>query len=81
MPTVHRFRGLRVVIDPNDHRPAHVHVIGADAEAIFQLQCPGGLVRVRENYGFSFREITQIEAEPIYHIVKLCAAWSSIHGD
>jgi hypothetical protein len=26
MPTVHRFDGLRVVIYPNDHRPAHVHV-------------------------------------------------------
>jgi len=28
MPTVLRFEGLRAVIYPNDHRPAHVHVIG-----------------------------------------------------
>jgi hypothetical protein len=26
MPTVMRFDGLRVLIYPNDHRPAHVHV-------------------------------------------------------
>ncbi|WHZ20694.1 MAG: hypothetical protein OJF55_002843 [Rhodanobacteraceae bacterium] len=28
MPTILRLGGLRVVIYPNDHRPAHVHVIG-----------------------------------------------------
>jgi len=32
MPTVLRFEGLRVVIYPNDHRPAHVHVIGRGAK-------------------------------------------------
>ncbi len=34
MPTVKRIDGLRVVIYPNDHRPAHVHVIGGDSEAV-----------------------------------------------
>jgi hypothetical protein len=28
MPTVLRVGGLRVVIYPNDHPPAHVHVLG-----------------------------------------------------
>ena len=42
MPTVHRYDGLRVVIYPNDHRPAHVHVKGADGEAVFILHCPEG---------------------------------------
>jgi hypothetical protein len=28
MPTVLRIGGLRVVIYPNDHPPAHVHVLG-----------------------------------------------------
>src|SRR5437868_3887052 len=41
MPTVHRFDGLRVVIYPNDHRPAHVHVIGAGGEAVFFLNWAG----------------------------------------
>ena len=38
------------MIYPNDHRPEHVHVIGAGAEAVFELRCPGGsggAVRVR----------------------------------
>jgi hypothetical protein len=57
MPTVLRFEGLRVVIYPNDHRPAHVHVIGEGNEAVFNLNYPVGRVEVRENYGFSRREV------------------------
>lgn len=30
MPTVARIGSLRVMIYPNDHRPAHVHVIGGE---------------------------------------------------
>ena len=56
MPTVKRIDGLRVVIYPNDHRPAHVHVIGSDSEAVFDLHCPFGPAEVRENYGFSLKE-------------------------
>jgi hypothetical protein len=37
VPTVLRIGGLRVVIWPNDHRPAHVHVKGAGGEAVFNL--------------------------------------------
>ena len=40
MPTVKKFGGFRVVIYPNDRRPAHVHVIRADREAVFKLECP-----------------------------------------
>lgn len=35
MPTIHRERGLRFVINTEDHRPPHVHVLKA-----------GGAVRV-----------------------------------
>ena len=47
MPTVLRFDGLRVVIYPDDHRPAHVHVIGAGGEAVFILNCPEGPPELR----------------------------------
>jgi hypothetical protein len=40
MPTVWKFSGFRVVVYLNDHRPAHVHVIGVDCLAIFNLHCP-----------------------------------------
>jgi hypothetical protein len=42
MPTIKRIDGLRVMIYSNDHPPPHVHVIGADREAVFELHCPAG---------------------------------------
>ena len=53
MPSVARLNGLRVVIYPNDHGPAHVHVIGGGSEAIFLLRCPSGPPELRSNDGFS----------------------------
>lgn len=80
MPTVLRIFGLRVVIYPNDHRPEHVHVIGGGAEAVFLLRCNQGNVVLRENFGFSRRDIDRIEdaldrAQPV-----LCRSWENIHG-
>ena len=69
-----------MVIYPNDHRPAHVHVIGRGHEAVFHLNCPDGPVELRENYGFSKREISKIEIELTEHMAELCRAWEEIHG-
>jgi hypothetical protein len=80
MPTVLRFDGLRVVIYPNDHRPAHVHVIGRGCEAVFNLNCPAGPVELRENYRFSKRQISKIETELTDRVDELCRAWEEIHG-
>jgi hypothetical protein len=55
MPTVLRIGALRVAVYPNDHRPAHVHVIGNGHEAVFILSDSAGSVAIRENYGFSAR--------------------------
>jgi hypothetical protein len=55
MPTILRIDGLRVVIYPNDHSPEHVHVIGPDREAVFELHCPDGPVALRESVGFTKR--------------------------
>ena len=64
MPTVLRFNGHRVVIWPNDHAPAHVHVISAGGEAVFNLRCPNGPPKLRENYGFRLTDLNRIEAAP-----------------
>ena len=60
VPTVRTFDGLRVVVYPNDHRPAHVNVIGRGREAVLNLNCPAGPVELRENYGFPSRELSHI---------------------
>jgi len=78
--TVLRFDGFRVVIYPNDHRPAHVHVIGSDCEAVFRLNCPDGPVELREDYGGALRQIRRFERELMKNLSQLCEAWEKIHG-
>ena len=80
MPTVLRLDALRVVIYPNDHRPAHVHVIGASCEAVFNLRCPDGPPALRENYGFSRQELTRIKTILAAALAVACNHWRSIHG-
>ncbi|HJU17857.1 MAG TPA: DUF4160 domain-containing protein [Stellaceae bacterium] len=62
MPAVLRFDGLRVVIYPADHRPAHVHVVGAGGEAVFILNCPDGPPELRESYRFGRSELGRAKA-------------------
>lgn len=81
MPTVLRFDGLRVVIYPNDHRPAHVHVIGAAGEAVFVLQCPDGPPLLRECFGFKSMELNRMIDALARVLADLCRKWSAIHGD
>ena len=75
-----RFYGLRVVVYPNDHRPAHVHVIGAGKEASFRLHCPHGPPELRDNYGFGLREVNRIGAALAQALPMLCEEWRNIHG-
>lgn len=79
MPTVIRIGGLRVVIYPNDHEPAHVHVIGDGCEARFALDV-GGAVELLENYGFSNRRVITIKAALYQHQSALIEEWRRIHG-
>lgn len=80
MPTVLRLDGQRVVIYPNDHRPAHLHVIAAGGEAVLILYGPAGPPTLRESYGFSLRAIGQIRNKLAAHLSKLCKHWSEMHG-
>ena len=80
MPTVLRIGKLRVVIYPNDHRPAHFHVIGHGHEAVFELKRPIGGVTLRENYRFNRRDLARIEQALIKNLAELLAAWEKIHG-
>ena len=80
MPTVLRFDGLRVVIYPNDHRPAHVHVIGRGCETVFNMNCRTGPIELRENYGFPRRTLSDIRSVLTEHSEELCDRWEEIHG-
>ena len=80
MVTVDKIGGRRVVIYPNDHRPAHVHVIGNDCEAVFKLNCPEGPPELRENFNCPANELAKIKAALEERTAYLCAEWSRIHG-
>lgn len=80
MPVVLRFNGLRVVIYPNDHRPAHIHVMGAEAEAVFILHCPDGPPELRENFGFGRPDVGRIKDVIAAELAALCTRWRMIHG-
>ena len=69
-----------MVIYPADHRPEHVHVIGADGEAVFILNCPTGPSELRESYGFSRPQVRQIKHELASKVAVLCEEWRKIHG-
>jgi Domain of unknown function (DUF4160) len=81
VPTILRIGHLRVVIYPNDHRPAHVHVIDPEKNATFYLNCPTGPVSLRGNDGFSTRQLNRIKKALNKNLVELCAAWKEIHAD
>ncbi|WP_245263361.1 DUF4160 domain-containing protein [Azorhizobium doebereinerae] len=65
---------------PNDHRPAHVHVVGNGGEAVFLLNCPEGPSELRETYGFSRPEVGRIKSALDAALTRLCEAWRAIHG-
>jgi hypothetical protein len=79
MPTILRLDGLRVVIYPNDHIPEHVHVIGADREAVFELHCPDGPAALRESYRFTTRQLRRVMDLLNASLIELCSAWDDIH--
>ena len=81
MPTVlPLFKGWRVVIYPNDHRPPHVHVIGVEEHARFELLCVLGQVRLLSNIGYGLGQLRQIETYLVNHLTHLCSEWRRIHG-
>ena len=79
MPTVWRIGTHRVVIYPNDHRPAHVHVVGRGGEAVFVLHCPDGPPELRESYGLSRAAVDRLKRALSAVLATLCAQWRSIH--
>ena len=73
--------GLRVAVYPNDHRPAHVHVIGNGCEAVFMLHCPNGPPELRENFGFNQKVVSKIMSEIFANVSLLCIKCKQIHGN
>lgn len=81
MPTVLRFKGLRIVIYSNDHWPPHVHVIAAGREARIALGGVGQRPSIVTNEGLSRRELAAALVEIDRNRELLIGRWREIHGD
>ena len=81
MPTVLTHRSYGVVIHTNDHRPAHVHVVGSGCEAVLDLHCPDGPPELRESMGLGVKEVNRIAENVQANLEMLCHSWRMTHGD
>ena len=59
MPTIGRLMGGASSL-ADDHRQAHVHVIGPDSEAVFILNCPHGPPELRESFGVRLANLNRV---------------------
>ena len=84
MPTIIRQDGFRIVIYPNDHLPAHVHVIKGDGEVRIDLGSeepliPPSLISVMGK--ISDRDVAKALFIVKEHQQQLLAKWSEIHAE
>ena len=77
MPVVLRFGRFKFVIFPMDHRPAHVHVIAADAEAKFELMSGKCIAAA----GFTQKTLNQLEEIVRRNSDLLLDAWREYEGE
>jgi hypothetical protein len=54
--------------------------MGKGCEAVFRLNPPSGPSDLRENFGFSERDLAMIAVELDRQLVQLYLQWSAIHG-
>jgi Domain of unknown function (DUF4160) len=80
MPTVLRIEGLRFVIWPNDHVPAHVHAFSAEAEATIELGKEGEYPRLIYNRRMKRADLAKALRAVFENRKMLTEKWSEIHG-
>ena len=77
MPTVLRVGALRFVVYPNDHSPAHVHVVGPGWVVVVSLHGP----QVREVVGScAERDARRVLGLAREHHAALLEGWKRFHG-
>ena len=75
MPTILRTGNLRFIIYPNDHPPAHIHILGPDAECKIQIKD----IKLISSKGFSLKDIKRISHYISENIELISSAWEDIH--
>ena len=77
MPVIFRIGTLKFYVYPQDHRPAHVHVVAVEAEAKFDIST-GECI---SNYGFNQKSIKELSQKVIKNQEELIEAWKEFEGE
>lgn len=82
MPTVLRISGIRFIVWPNDHMPAHAHAVGADWQLKIAIgDCESIRPWLLDMKGKpSPREITIALRTVRIHCMELVTVWRTLHG-
>ena len=72
--------GLDVFFYSNEHKPRHVHVTNGDSEAVFEFMEPTGPLTLRENNGFSRKDLNRIKGKLEPHVTTLWEDWEEHFG-
>jgi hypothetical protein len=78
MPTILRFRGFNIMMFMDDHGPAHVHAVGQDTFAIFNLNCADGPVSLRDDTTMKSNDRRAVERFLNDNLPILCERWREI---
>ena len=77
MPTSDRIDGYTIRIYPNDHAPAHVHILKGGGMAIIRI---AGRVSVREVFKMKPNEVKQAIRIVEANRERYLRLWEEIHG-
>lgn len=80
MPTVHRERGFRIVIWPNDHPPPHVHVFKEAGEVILLIPSEREVPEIRGARRMQAADIAEAMQMVREHAQTIRQKWDEIHG-
>ena len=80
MPTLFHVGAWRIVIYPNDHEPAHVHVVGPGGYAKFSIGRSRDDVALLEADGVPTSILRRVAAQIIDRHAQCLESWRAIHG-
>ena len=77
MPTVIYIGNVKIRIYPKDHHPPHVHAVGPDCEAKFEIKT----LECSFSRGFSRRDIKRLQLYLQSHQTYLLEVWNEYQKD
>lgn len=80
MPTVHREEGFDIIVYPNDHAPAHVHVFKGDGTIQINIGNADTAASVIEAWNMKPKDVARAVEIVGENWQALLRKWKEIHG-